>query len=135
MRRSILGIVAGLATWMVVATLLNFVLRGAIDGYAVAERYLAFTLPMMIARLSLGAASSLAAGAVAGWIAQWRTWVPWTVGAVILAFFVPAHVSIWPRLPVWYHLTFLVTLAPLVALGAVLAQRMARPTTAGPAQS
>jgi hypothetical protein len=122
-KRALLGIVAGLVTWMVVATLLNFVLRGAIDGYAAAEPRLAFTLPMMFARLLLAAASSLAAGAVAGWIAQWRTWVPWAVGAVMLAFFVPAHVSLWPRLPVWYHLTFLVTLAPLVALGAMLARR------------
>jgi hypothetical protein len=122
-KRALLGIVAGLVTWMVVATLLNFVLRGAIDGYAAAEPRLAFTLPMMFARLLLAAASSLAAGAMAGWIAQWRTWVPWAVGAVMLAFFVPAHVSLWPRLPVWYHLTFLVTLAPLVALGAMLARR------------
>jgi hypothetical protein len=133
MKRSILGIVAGLVTWMVVATLFNFVLRGAIDGYVVAERHMTFTLPMMIARLVLGAASSLAAGAVAGWIAQWRSWVPWAVAAVILAFFVPAHVSIWPRLPVWYHLTFLVTLAPLVALGAILGQRMTRASWARPA--
>jgi hypothetical protein len=115
---------------MVVATLLNFVLRAAMDGYAIAEHYLVFTLPMMIARLALAAASSLAAGAVAGWVAQWRTWVPWAVGALILAFFLPAHVSIWPRLPVWYHLTFLVTLAPLVALGAVLGQRTARASRA-----
>jgi hypothetical protein len=122
-KRALLGIVAGLVTWMVVATLLNFVLRSAIDGYAAAEPRLAFTLPMMFARLLLAAASSLAAGAMAGWIAQWRTWVPWAVGAVMLAFFVPAHVSLWPRLPVWYHLTFLVTLAPLVALGAMLARR------------
>ena len=129
MKRSALGIIAGLVTWMIVATLLNFVLRAAMDGYAVAEHYLVFTLPMMIARLSLAAASSLAAGAAAGWVAQWRAWVPWAVGAVILAFFVPAHVSIWPRLPVWYHLTFLVTLAPLVALGAILGQRMT-PTSA-----
>jgi hypothetical protein len=123
MKQSIVGIVAGLVTWMVVATLLDFVLRGAISGYAAAEPRLEFTLPMMIARLALGAAASLAAGAVAGWIAQSRTWVPWAVGALIIAFFLPGHVSIWPRLPVWYHLTFLVTLAPLVAFGAMLVRR------------
>ena len=130
MTRAILGIVAGLVTWIVVATLINFALRSAFDDYVVAEHYLTFTLPMMVARLALAAAASLAAGAMAGWIAQWRTWVPWALGALILAFFVPAHVAIWPRLPVWYHLTFLITLAPLVALGAILGQRMARASRA-----
>ena len=49
---------------------------------------------------------------------------PWTVlfvaGLVLVAAFLPEHIAIWPRLPVWYHLFFLITLAPFVALGAAL---------------
>jgi hypothetical protein len=36
----------------------------------------------------------------------------------MLALFTPVHIQIWSRLPVWYHLFFLGTLAPLAALGA-----------------
>jgi NhaP-type Na+/H+ and K+/H+ antiporter len=39
---------------------------------------------------------------------------------IILAIFLPVHVSLWARFPVWYHLAFLVPLVPLVVLGASL---------------
>jgi hypothetical protein len=42
------------------------------------------------------------------------------VGLVILALFLPAHIHLWHRFPIWYHLSFLLPLAPLVALGAWL---------------
>ena len=37
-----------------------------------------------------------------------------------MALFIPAHIQLWHKFPIWYHLTFLLTLAPLVALGAWL---------------
>jgi uncharacterized protein (DUF983 family) len=45
------------------------------------------------------------------------------VGLIILAMFVPAHVQLWNKFPAWYHLAFLVPLAPLVALGGWLVTR------------
>jgi hypothetical protein len=33
---------------------------------------------------------------------------------------VPEHIRLWDKFPVWYHLTFLITLAPLLALGAAV---------------
>jgi hypothetical protein len=39
---------------------------------------------------------------------------------IILAMFLPVHVSIWSKFPVWYHLAFLVPLVPLVAAGGSL---------------
>jgi len=124
MKRPILAVFAGLVTWIVVATLLDLVVRRAISGYAAAEPSLTFTLPMMIARLALGAASSVAAGAVAARIARRPTWVPWVLSAVMLGYFLPVHAHLWHALPAWYHLTFLVTLAPLVVLGAMLTRRL-----------
>jgi hypothetical protein len=42
-------VVAGLAVWMLVATLLNFGLRAGLAGYALAEPAMAFTLGMKVA--------------------------------------------------------------------------------------
>lgn len=120
--RPILAIIAGLVTWVVVATLLNFGLRFSIPGYVQAEPVMNFTLTMKIARLLLSAISCLAAGAVVRRIAPLSGWAPWIAGAIVLAIFLPAHITIWPVFPVWYHLTFLLTLIPLFVLGAKLAK-------------
>jgi hypothetical protein len=34
--------------------------------------------------------------------------------------FVPLHIAIWNKFPVWYHLTFLLTIIPAVLVGALL---------------
>lgn len=122
MWRAIAGVSAGLVAWVVVVTVLNFGLRWWLPGYVQAEPAMLFTLGMKIARLSIGALSSLAAGAVVRGITR-SNLAPWIVGLVLLALFVPDHIHIWNTFPVWYHLTFLVTLAPLVALGARLVPR------------
>ncbi len=62
MMRSILAVLTGFVTWFVVATLINFLIRAMLVGYVAAEPTMAFTLPMMIARLGAGVVSSLAAG-------------------------------------------------------------------------
>lgn len=126
MWRTVAGVVAGLATWALVVTLLNFALRAAIPGYHAAEATLQFTLPMKGGRLIEAALASVAAGAVVGLVARSKKWAPWAVGLIILAMFLPVHVNLWNKFPVWYHLAFLVPLAPLVALGASLTGQLAR---------
>jgi hypothetical protein len=125
MKRSIPAVVAGLVVWVLVASLLNRGLRLGLAGYAVAEPTLTFTLGMKIARLILGTLASLAAGAATAAIARSSPRLPWVVGGILLLAFVPEHILIWVKLPVWYHLIFLITLAPLVALGAALLPRRA----------
>jgi len=34
--------------------------------------------------------------------------------------FLPMHIAIWSKFPVWYHLTFLLTIIPGVIVGALL---------------
>ena len=123
MVRTILAVIGGLVAWALVATLLDIGLRLALPGYHAAEATLAFTLTMKLARLTLAVLTSLAAGMATRAIAPASRLAPWLVGLIMLAFFLPVHISIWPLLPVWYHLFFLVTLAPLVALGARLRPR------------
>ncbi|MBU6297740.1 MAG: hypothetical protein KGJ79_09560 [Alphaproteobacteria bacterium] len=123
MWRTIAGVIVGFAAWMLIVTILNWGLRLWLPGYLHAEPAMAFTLAMKIARLSIAALTSLAAGALVRAIAPASGWAPWIVGFVLLVLFVPDHVYLWHKFPVWYHLTFLVTLAPLVALGGWLSSR------------
>jgi hypothetical protein len=125
MKRTILGFLAGLMVWVLVASLLNRGLRMWLEGYAVAEPQMAFTLSMMWARLALAAAASLAAGAVAAYIAPFSPRLPWALGGLFLLMFIPVHIGLWAHFPIWYHLTFLLTLMPLVRLGAALVRRSA----------
>ena len=123
MWRVIGGIVAGLVAWGVVVTLLNFGLRAAIAGYHAAEATLQFTAAMKAGRLTEAAISSVVAGAVVSLVAPSKKWAPWLVGAIILAMFLPIHMQLWSKFPVWYHLAFLVPLVPLVALGGALVRK------------
>lgn len=120
MKRSIFAVVVGIALWIVVASLLNLGLRFAIPGYAAAEPAMTFTLGMMLARLGIGAVTSLAAGAATAAIAGTGARAPWVLGAIMLALMIPTHIKLWNVFPVWYHASFLLTLVPLVVAGARL---------------
>lgn len=126
MARSILAFIVGLVVWVLVASVLNRGLRVAIGGYAAAEPQMAFTHGMMAARLALGAVASLAAGAVIKVIAPSNARVVWVLGAFLLVAFIPVHVRLWTKFPVWYHLVFLGTLVPLVVLGATFFRKRSR---------
>ena len=118
MGRTIGSIVAGLVAWGVVVTLLNFGLRAAIPGYHAAEATLLFTGAMKAGRLVEAAIASIAAGMAVRAIAPASRAAPWVTGLIILALFVPVHIQLWSKFPIWYHLTFLLSIVPLVLLGA-----------------
>ena len=120
MKRAILAFLAGLVTWLLVVSVLDRGLRIALAGYAAAEPKMTFTLGMMAARLTIAAVTSVIAGAAAGWISPAGVRVAWVMGAILLVVFLPEHVRLWNAFPLWYHLTFLVTLVPLIVLGSWL---------------
>jgi hypothetical protein len=116
MAKRIVGIVLALLVWAAAATLAGVVMRTAWPAYASVADALTFTLPMMIARLSIGAAATVLMGAVAVAVSRWSA-AAWASGAIVLLAFLPQHISIWEKFPVWYHLTFLFSLIPLAFLG------------------
>ena len=126
MIRAILAFISGLAVWVLIASLLNRGLRIGLQGYAAAEPQMTFTYGMMLARLTLGALASLAAGAITRAVAPSDARVSWVLGVFLLAGFIPTHVRIWAKFPVWYHLVFLGTLVPLVVLGASFTRNRSR---------
>ena len=119
MKRSILACLAGLFTWFVVVIVINSLLRASIPNYTAAEQTLQFTLGMKWARLAMAIVTSLAAG-VTRTVSRSSRWAPLIVGSVVLAMFLPLHIAIWSKFPVWYHLTFLLTIIPAVLVGALL---------------
>jgi hypothetical protein len=124
MKRAIAGVVAGLAVWVVVAGVAGVVIRSTWPAYVAVADTMAFSLAMKVVRLSIGALATLAAGWVVGVIAR-STTAALTAGAILLLLFIPQHISLWDKFPVWYHLTFLLSLVPLCWAGGTLAARPA----------
>jgi hypothetical protein len=123
MVKGILGVVAGLAAWVAIAIAAGLVLRLSWPAYASVAAAMAFTLPMLAARLSIGAAATVAAGLVTALIARRSLRAALITGLLLLLAFIPQHILLWARFPVWYHLTFLLSLVPLTVLAGMMARR------------
>ncbi|SRR2546422_11603582 len=123
MIRSILAVIVAVITWFIVATIGNWILRAALPGYSAVEVSMNFTFTMMICRLVLGLLSSLCAGFVCATIAR-NTVAPKVAGAVMVVLFLPVHYMLWVKFPMWYHLFFLISLAPALLIGASLQSKI-----------
>jgi len=123
MIRSILAVIVAVITWFIVATIGNWILRVALPGYSAVEVSMNFTFTMMICRLVLGLLSSLCAGFVCATIAR-NTVAPKVAGAVMVVLFLPVHYMLWVKFPMWYHLFFLISLAPALLIGASLQSKI-----------
>jgi hypothetical protein len=121
MVRVLAGAVVGAIVWFVAVTILNLGLRYGWPAYHTVEKSMAFTLPMMIARLSESGISSIACGFAAALIGRDRLQPSALAGMILLFVFLPVHYSLWSKFPIWYHLTFLISLVVMSLLGGRLA--------------
>src|SRR5215813_13858245 len=112
MVRTIASIAAALIVWVAVVFVAGLVIRATWPEYVRVAGDMTFTLPMKLARLAIGAAATVAAGGVAAMLGRTRT-TALIAGSVLLAVFIPEHVTLWNKFPIWYHLTFLGSLIPL----------------------
>jgi hypothetical protein len=103
----------------------HLLVRASLSGYAEAELAARFTLPMLLARLAVGAVSSVAAGFACALSVRAAPAAVKVFAVVLLLFFILVHYSWWAQFPFWYHAIFLVSLAPLVLIGAWIARRFA----------
>ena len=116
MGKHILGVVGGLMVWFAGALLAGVLLRSVWPEYVAASGDMSFTLPMKLTRLSIGALTTFAAGAVTVLVSR-SGWTAVGTGALLLLIFIPEHISLWDKFPIWYHLTFLTSLVPLAVVG------------------
>lgn len=125
MARKIIGVVIGLAVWLAIALIAGLIIRATWPAYVSVAETMAFTLPMMIARLSISVVATIAMGFVVARITQSQI-ARLMPGIILLVLFIPEHVMIWDKFPIWYHLWFLTTLVPLTYLGNVIASNAMR---------
>ena len=122
MTRTIAAMVAGLLLWAAVGGLLLLSLRLSWPAYQDVDATKLYTLPMQIARLIVGAAATLAGGALVRRIAgaSGRAALAW--GIVLLLLNLPVHLQlpVWDQYPGWYHLIYLGYLVPLAWLGSTM---------------
>ena len=125
MARNVIGVVTGLAVWLAIAVVAGLIMRETWLAYANVADAMTFTLPMMIARLSIGALATLAMGFVSACITQSMVarLIP---GVILLIVFIPEHVMLWDKFPIWYHLSFLLSLVPLTYVGNSIARDATR---------
>jgi hypothetical protein len=123
MSKKILGVIGGLVVWMAVVMVAGAIMRLSWPAYANVAAAMTFTLPMLAARLSISALATLAAGLVTAIIVPGSTLARLTPGVLLLIAFIPQHITLWDKFPVWYHLTFLLSLVPLTWVGGTIASR------------
>jgi hypothetical protein len=116
--RSVLAIAAGFIVWFAAATVGNLLVRLLVPGYAEVEKAMNFSLAMLLARLVLGAGASVVAGIACAAVTPKARWPVNVFALLLLSLFVPVHVSLWDKFPIWYHIVFLGSLFLLVLLGA-----------------
>ena len=123
MWRQIGGAIAGIVAWIALVMVFDLVLRRMWPDYAAVEKAMAFTLLMMAARLTESGLASLFGGAIAAVLGRDRLKPPLIAGIVLLIPFAYFHYFVlWPKFPVWYHLTFLSSLVILSVAGGRLAR-------------
>ena len=120
MAKKSFGVVAGLAVWIALVTVAGAIMRLSWPAYASVADQMVFTLPMLVARLLVGALATLATGLVTAMIAPRSLPARLMPGVLLLLGFIPVHVMLWDKFPVWYHLTFLLSLVPLTYLGGTM---------------
>lgn len=125
MGRKLIAIVIGVAAWVAVASIGLRALRAAWPAYAAAEPVFHFDFDMMVARLGAAGLASVVAAALTAAIARGSRGAALAGGLVLLAAFVPLHISLWDRFPIWYHLTFLISLPTLALVGGLTVAKRA----------
>lgn len=126
MLRTILSVVAGLVAWFVLVTIADRVMRAQWPEYQAVWSAMAFTLPMMIARLVESTVALIIASWAAARIAPASRLAPLAVGLVMFAVFAPYHLLyIWSKFPIWYHAYFLSSLLLIPLAAGMLTRRTA----------
>jgi len=119
MARQFGAVLAGTVFFALFVVAMNRVAIAAWPDYAAGFAVDRFTVPMMIARLCIGAAGLLGAGYVAAAIAP-QAPLAVTMAAALLLLLggsIHLHEPTWSTFPLWYHIAFIGSIIPVVVIG------------------
>jgi uncharacterized membrane protein YeaQ/YmgE (transglycosylase-associated protein family) len=120
MLRIILGMAAGFIVWSILWVGVDAILRLVWTSYDESVKTMTFSSTMMVVPLILSAIVSIVSGFVAALIAKENTKSPLMLGVLLLIVGVFVQMSMWEKIPLWYHLTFWILLVPMSVLGGKL---------------
>src|SRR5438128_8006979 len=95
MSKKILGVIAGLVVWVTIVIVAGTIMRLSWPAYARVATAMTFTLPMLMARLSISALATLATGVVTAIIAPQSMLARLMPGVLLLIAFIPQHITLW----------------------------------------
>ena len=123
----IVGIFVGGCVGVAVAIAATLLVRRLWPAYVRAEPTKAYSVPMLLARLTVGALCMAVAAWVATRVAEDAGTAARWLGGVVFAVSLWDHlVLVWADYPGWYHLVYLSYLVPLAVVSGRLAARRAR---------
>lgn len=117
-----LGAVINVVTFVAIGTIGFIAMRLTWPAYAAVEKAMTFDTPMLATRLAVAATASLIGAYLAGLTTRDARITPLIGGLVLLALFIPVHMQLWDKFPLWYHATFLTSLPLLAYIGGTVAR-------------
>jgi len=122
MLRIISGVVAGFFVWSILWVGVDALLRAVWADYNRSVEAMSFTSAMLFVPLALSAICSIIAGFVAAKISRENSNSPFVLGVLLLIAGIFAQMSVWDKIPLWYHLAFWILLVPATVFGGKLAR-------------
>lgn len=124
--RLIAALLIGCVTAIAIAWAGFSMFRTLWPAYAAAESTKAYTLAMLLSRLTLGAFCAASAGCITTITAADNGRGAWWLGGIFLMLSLPVHLfSVWNDYPAWYHFIYLSYLVPITGLSARVYRRLA----------
>ena len=112
-----LGVIVGFIVWSILWVAVDAVLRAVWADYNKSVEAMNFTASMLIVPLVLSAVVSIISGYVAALIAKENAKSPLILGILLLIVGIMVQISVWDKIPLWYHLTFWILLVPMTIIG------------------
>jgi hypothetical protein len=116
MTRIILGAILGVVVWFAVVFAASYAIAALAPALGAALKVHA-TMAALWERLAISFAGSILSGIAAAAVSRESSRAPLAAGVLLLIWFAPYHLSIWTQFPIWYHLTFFVSLVVLSVAG------------------
>ncbi len=120
MLRIFLGVTVGFVVWSILWVGVDAILRAVWTSYDESVKAMTFSSSMLIVPLVLSAVVSIISGFVAALISRENSKSSLILGILLLIVGIFVQMSVWDKIPLWYHLTFLILLIPMTILGGKL---------------